>query len=214
MSGRRDEPPLAVHLLRAEMACRLQLRTVCPSAVLVPFARRVFQRTSLFGEVGAQLVVRMDLVLPLTMRELSEPVDEREIPGRGHMSREVRGSRQPHVGYAAVDQSGKLTFVRPHDEESHACYAVGVQCLHALRPGRVRIYEIVRQLQLHRSLLPGIDGNARIRISRLSPYLKAEPLLTGCKTLDIRSKIPPPRKIEHRPPLRRQQAEPGRIFCA
>ena len=160
---RVHQPPFALHLLRAEEACRLELRTSGPAAELVPVLR-AGPAGKFFGfrlATGLEVGDRFDLARPVFVTVLAEGVYEGKErigilnPRRGRLV----GARRANVpdveevvGAGLADEDDQLgdaaringaRAARPHGVASHP---------KELSPQRI----VPRPLQRHRqtALLP------------------------------------------------------------
>ena len=228
----RDEPPFSVDELRAEGARGAEAGAVLPAAEAVPGrgAGRGGEVGAFAREVGAQLVVGMDLLRPLGVAELPVAVDEREE--RGPL-RERRGglALEPQVGEAAVDDPAELVLERP--------LALQLDCVHAVRVDEERAGRAVRrgvdlrmrQQEAHRALLAGgesdagvdrtvlrevrhgVVGGLGVRAAGRNVHREAH-LAVGREVLDVEREPPGAGEVERASALGRIEAQAARPLGA
>ena len=153
------EPPFSIDLLHAEVSRRLELRSLRPTAVLIPRARGMFEIEPLVTEVFRQLGFIMNLVLPLPVCVLSKPVNKRQVEIRRDLARIIGRAREAHVREPQIEEARELSLVRPGHRKGDVRDRRRIECLDAFRPRRRGIDVRMRQLELERRLLAGIQRN-------------------------------------------------------
>ena len=116
MPVRIDEPPFAVHLLRAEASCSLQLRALRPAAEAVCVWDAVWIRGDfrfLDRAARAKFVARMDLVGPLGEIGLSELVH----PGTEGVGLQLRRRRLRRTVLDEFEIRHAVAYVVRRDNE-------------------------------------------------------------------------------------------------
>ena len=211
----RDEPPLAVHLLGAEVPRCLKLRTRLPSAVTIPRGGGGFEGLALTRQVARQIAIRMDLFGPVGMGELPVLVDEGNVLLGRNEAIPLGLAFKAQVREPQFGKSLHLILIGPLHHELNGRDVLRVDDVGASRILRRTVDLGMRQQKFHRPLFAGIQSDARIdgtvlledggrvvarvAIRRACRDVHRQPRLPRFREiLDIHGKIPRLRKVRRR----------------